>query len=250
VATIGEVVEAARNLGLDEVGISDHFVLYPDGTDIEWSMPVGRLAEYVDEVLAADSGHGRTRVRLGIEVDYLPETIEDLRAMLRPYPFDYLIGSVHFIDGFPIDGHRKHWDALTPEQVDETWRAYYARIKAMAESRVFDIAAHFDLPKKFGHKPGVDLTDEVHAALDAVARSDMAIEINTSGWSLPAAEAYPAPWILRAARSREIPVLITADAHTPKYLVRGFDMARRLATDTGHTALAVYNRRRRKVVAL
>jgi histidinol-phosphatase (PHP family) len=250
VATVAEVFEAASRLGLEEVGISDHFVVYPDGSDIEWSMPTGRLNEYVDEVLAADRGSGPTRIRLGLEVDYLPDTIEATRNLLRPYPFDYLIGSVHFIDGFPIDDHRKHWDALTPEQATDTWRAYYARLREMAESGVFDFVGHFDLPKKFGHKPGADLTAEVEAALDAIASADMAMEINTSGWSLPAAEAYPAPWILRAARSREIPVLVTADAHTPKYLVRGFDLAHRLAADTGHGSLARYARRRRRAVPL
>lgn len=249
-ATIEEIVREAERLGLEEIGISDHLVLYPDGSHIEWSMPVDRLGEYVDEVLAASRFARSARVRLGIEVDYLPETIESVRELLRPYPFDYVIGSVHFIDGFPVDEHRRYWDTLSPEMVNETWRGYYGRVADMARSRVFDIAAHLDLPKKFGHSPTADLSEEVHAVLDAVAASDMAIEINTSGWHQPANEAYPAPWIIRAARSREVPIVITADAHNPKYLIRGYGDAHKLAREAGHTAVARYHLRKRLSVPI
>jgi histidinol-phosphatase (PHP family) len=250
VASIEEIVREADRLELDEVGISDHYVLYPDGTPIEWSMPPDQLDAYVDEVLGATRHAQGVRVRLGIEVDFLPETIEAVRERLRVYPFDYVIGSVHFIDGFPIDEHRKYWDTLSPAQINETWRAYYRRATDMAKSGVFDIAAHLDLPRKFGHVPTDDLTADVHAVLDAIAASNMAIEINTSGWSLPANEAYPAPWIVVAARERNIPIVITADAHTPKYLTRGFERARQLAEESGYSHVACYERRARVAVRL
>lgn len=250
VASIEEVVRAAVREGLDEVGISDHYVIYPDNTPIEWSMDTTRLDQYVEEILEAGRRQPAVRVRLGIEVDYLPETIEQTRQALAPYPFDYIIGSVHYIDSFPIDGHRKHWDALTQDQIDATWIAYYERAIDMARSGVFDFAAHLDLPKKFGHAPSVSLQAEVAAALDALAAADMAIEINTSGWSLPAREAYPAPGILRLARKRGIPILINADAHTPRYLTRNFDLARELATDCGYDSVVRYERRCRTSVPI
>lgn len=238
-------IEAARRIGLDELGISDHYTLHPDGVQVTWSLPLDRLEEYVEEVLAAKQSLSAPTIRLGIEADFFPETVEQLRGILAPYPFDFVIGSVHYVDGFPIDEHRRFWDALTPEERIEMWRAYWVRIRQLAESRVFDFVAHLDLFKKFGHRPTLDLRREAHAALDAIAAADMAIEINTAGWSLPVQEAYPTLELLRAARERGIPLLINADAHRPDHLTRDFDRARDLAREAGYTRLVRYEQRRR-----
>ncbi len=248
--SIEDQIAAARATGLDEVGISDHFVLEPGGGQVEWSMPLARLDGYVAEIQAASTGCEEITLRLGIEADYFPETVDQLRETLSRYPFDYVIGSVHYVDGFSIDGHISDWQGLTQGEIDETWRLYWKRIAEMAKSRVFDFAAHLDLPKKFGFRPAADLSKESDAALDAIAAADMAIEINTAGWSLPAREAYPSLELLRAARSRDIPLLINADAHTPKVLTRDFDRARGLAREAGYTSLVRYAARQRYVIPL
>ena len=243
--TLAAQIQAAKAAGLDELGISDHYVLYPGGEEVDWSLPLDMLGDYVLELRAAAHEVRGLTLRLGIEADFFPETIEDLRERLAPYPWDYVIGSVHYVDGFPIDENTRFWDALSPEEQNEKWRLYWVRIRQLAESGVFDFVAHPDLPKKFGHRPTVDLTAEITAALDAIAAADMAIEINTAGWSLPAGEAYPSLELLQAARAREIPLLINADAHFPEFLTRNFDRARDLAREAGYTELVRYQRRQR-----
>jgi histidinol-phosphatase (PHP family) len=104
---------------------------------------------------------------------------------------------------------------------------------------------HFDLPKKFKFCPSVDLTDEALAVLDAVAASNMAIEINTSGWDKPAAEAYPSLFYLREANRRKIPVVINSDGHSAGEVARHFDRARQLALDAGYKELVGFERRQR-----
>ena len=133
---------------------------------------------------------------------------------------------------------------------NDVWRLYWERIGQMARSGVYDFAAHLDLPKKFGFRPTIDLTENALAALDALASADMAIEINTAGWSLPAQEAYPAFNLLHAARERAIPLLINADAHRPEHLTRDFDRARDLARRAGYTELVRYEARRRFAVPM
>src|SRR5579862_9018510 len=96
--TIAEQIAMAAEIGLDEVGISDHFVMAPPGLDTDWSMPLDRLGEYVAEVQAAANASNKPVVRLGVEADFFPETVEALRARLAGYPFDYVIGSVHYVD--------------------------------------------------------------------------------------------------------------------------------------------------------
>lgn len=243
--TLAAQIQAARQLGLDELGISDHYVLYPGGGDAarEWSMDLDLLGDYVLELRAAADETKDLTLRIGIEADFFPETVEELRERLAPYPFDYVIGSVHYVDGFPIDRCAPDWDALSQDERNDMWRRYWERIRQMAESRVFDFAAHLDLPKKFGHCASVDLTHEAHAALEAIRGAGMAMEINTAGWSLPAGEAYPALGLLREARRREIPLLINADAHFPEFLTRDFDRARALAREAGYTGLVRYENR-------
>jgi histidinol-phosphatase (PHP family) len=241
--TLAAQIQAARAAGLDELGISDHYTLHPSGEEVEWSMPLDLIGDYVLELRSAAAEVRGLTLRIGVEADFFPETVDALRERLAPYPWDYVIGSVHYADAFPIDENSRNWDALTEAQRNETWRLYWKRVRQLAESGVFDFVGHLDLPKKFGHRPTLDLSADSAAALDAIADAGMAIEINTAGWSLPAREGYPSLDLLREARRREIPLLINADAHFPEFLTRDFERARRLARDAGYSELVRYENR-------
>jgi histidinol-phosphatase (PHP family) len=246
--SIDAMVAGARRLGLDVLGLSDHLVLHPSGSVLEWSMDPSRLDEYVRAVRAAD-GAGPA-IRLGLEVDWFPERGDAIRAVLAGHEFDYLIGAVHELDGFPIDMTAEPWEALDEDARNERHRLYWRRMQAMAESGLFDIAAHIDLPKKFGHRATVNLDAEIDAALDAMASADMVVELNTAGWHKPCAEAYPAPDILRRVRARGMPVTLSADAHAPEHLLRDFDRGAALLRDVGFTRIARFERRHRTFDAL
>lgn len=247
----GEVVDfirAANAMGLDEVGLSDHYVIAPLGVQMSWAMPLGRIEEYVDDVQSAAGEAGESLiVRLGVEVDFFPETASEIRELLVSQPFDYVIGSVHRLNGFPIDDTAEPWDEITQRERNDIIRGYWVRVKQMAESGLFDIAAHLDLYKKFGHFATIDLSDEISAALDAIARARMTVEINTSGWFVPAREVYPAPHILQGCFEREIPIVINADAHKSENLIRGFDRARRYAWEIGYRHIASFAGRERRM---
>ncbi len=249
-ATLDEQILGARDAGLDELGISDHYVMIPDGPPCCWSMPLDRLPTYVAEILDARNHTSNPRIRLGVEADFFPETVETLREELARHPFDYIIGSVHFVDSFPVDSEAEDWQPLTEEQVNEKWELYWTRIRQLAESRVYDFAAHLDLPKKFGFHPTADLSSLEADALDAIASADMAIEINTAGWHKPCEEAYPSIRLLWEARRRDIPLLINADAHVPAHLTRDYGRAWDLAREAGYTELVRYEARRRIPYAL
>src|SRR2546421_186074 len=247
--TIREQVEAARAIGLTELGISDHYVAHP-GERVSWSMELSRIGEYAVAVLKETVDTRGVVVRLGIEADYFPETVDSVRDALAAIPFDYVIGSVHYVDGFPLDESAAHWDALTHDERDDKWALYWLRIKELAESGVYDFVGHLDLPKKFGHRSSRNLSALAAETLDAIAEAGMAIEINTAGWSLPAAEAYPSLDLLIQARAREIPLLINADAHRTEHLTRDFDRARDLARQAGYTELVKYEKRQRYPIPL
>jgi len=248
--SIVEMVAAAAAAGLVEFGMSDHYVLTPHRSSDagEWSMPLDRLGEYAAEVQATT--WPGIQVRLGLEVDYFPETWQELPQRFAGIPFDYLIGSVHYADAFPIDCKASYWEALSQEQVDEIYRLYWIRIRQLAECGLFDFVGHLDLPKKFGFYPQADLSCERDAALDAIAAGNLAMELNTAGWDKPCAECYPSAALLLEAKRRGIPVLVSADAHAPEKAVAHYQQAAELLYGIGFRETVRFDRRERIAVPL
>jgi histidinol-phosphatase (PHP family) len=244
-SSFAEMVESARRAGLDELGIADHFALAPEGVPRGWSLQQDFLGEYVSRIHGAAGKPGRPVIRLGLEVDYFPETIEAVRRLLAPYPFDFLICSVHFADGFPVDLDPRPWNDMSEDSRNGIWRSYWQNLRAAVQTKAFDFVAHFDLPKKFGSFPTVDLTGEALAVLDAMAAADMAMELNTAGWDKPVQEAYPSLFYLKEACRRKIPLVINADAHRAEDVVNHFDRARTLAAEAGYTELVCFRGRQR-----
>jgi histidinol-phosphatase (PHP family) len=244
-AAASDFVDAAVRIGLDELGISDHYVLLPAGKSAGWSMALDELPAYVAEIAELRGRvRGKLVVRCGLEADFDAATAAELGDILRAYPFDYVIGSVHFVDGFPVDKCKEEWDAITQPERNDIVLGYLDRIALMARSRLFDFVGHFDLYKKFGYLPTVDVSAETAGALDAVAAAGMPVEINTAGLYKDIREAYPSEAILRECARRSIPVVITADAHLPEHLTRGYAEASELARRAGCDRVAVYENRR------
>ena len=244
-ATLAEMIDGAQRAGIGEFGVSDHYVIAPDNRRFNWAIDPESLDAYVEEVRQAIASTKDLTIRLGLEVDYIPQTIEQVKIELARYSFDYLIASVHFVDDFPIDLELKRWEELSQDARNRIWRSYWRLLREAAETGYFDIIGHFDLPKKYGYYPSVDLTEEALAVLDAMAAADMAIEINCSGWDKPVREAYPAPFYLQEAKRRNIPLVINSDAHNSDHVARNFDHARRLAAAAGYTELVRFESRRR-----
>jgi histidinol-phosphatase (PHP family) len=236
-ASIDRLVETARALGVDELGVSDHFVAGPGGPRPRWAMPPERLAEYVRTVRAHQGGSSLV-VRLGIELDWFPGHAEAIAAAIAGIDFDYIIGSVHSVNGFRIDMSAEEWRPLTVEQRDERHRQYWRCVRSMAASGLYDIAAHLDLPKKFGFRATADLSDVIGEALDAIAAASMIVELNTAGWHKPAEECYPTPEILRQCRRRDIDVTLSADAHHPEHLLRDFARGAAVLAAAGYERVA------------
>jgi histidinol-phosphatase (PHP family) len=242
--SVAEMIEGAHRLGVDEIGISDHFVVPPVGETPGWSMPADALDAYVTEIQAFQ-GRDTPVVRLGLEVDWYPGHAAAIRAALGDHPFDYLIGSVHEVDGFTIDGSPAGWERRTEDDRNAVHRAYWIAMRSLAESRLYDIAAHLDLAKKFGFRATVDLADVLEPALDAIAAADLVVEVNTAGWHKPCRDAYPSVEILAACRARDIPVTINADAHQPDHLLRDFDRAAARLREVGYDSIARFAHRER-----
>ncbi|MCI0363903.1 MAG: histidinol-phosphatase HisJ family protein [Phycisphaerales bacterium] len=262
-ASVAELLAAARRMNIAELGISDHWVLHPTGKQFKWAMPTDRLADYVADLVAQrddSADQGGPALRIGLEVDWFPGHGEALQTALGKHNFDYLIGSVHQIQlsdlpagEFVIDTSAASWQKLTESQRNQIHRQYWINMNSLAQSGLFDIIAHIDLPKKFGFYPTIDLSQPVGDALDAIAAAQKTatsgggnsiVELNTAGWHKPCNDAYPTLDILRECRRRNINVTLSADAHQPEHLLRDFLRGAERLGQAGYTHLARFHQRR------
>ena len=229
----------AQEIGLREIGFSDHSPMRLHWDN--WRMEFEQLAEYVEKVRKARRDFPLLTIRLALEVDYLPGCADWVRELASLYPWDYFIGSVHYISrSFVVDDPKElpQWKERDPFEI---WEAYFGRLAEAAACGLFDIIGHADLPKKFGIYPARDCGLLFERFLDAAQESGVVLEINTAGLRKECAEIYPSP---------RLPVTFGSDAHAPGEVGQGFVQAVELARQCGYTHYCRFEARRRFPAAL
>ena len=240
-----ELAAQALKLGLTEIGFSDHSPMSRDDFD-DWRMKAADLDAYVASVQQARRDHPSLTIKLALEVDYLPGSEDWIRELAARQPWDYLIGSVHYVsDSWAIDNpfQLAQWKNRDPFEV---WTAYFERLTLAAESGLFDIIAHADLCKKFALYPRQDCTPLFTRLLQAVQRHGLALELNTRGLRNDCREIYPSPPIVHLAAQRGIPITFGSDAHAPNEVGLNFAEAIQLARSAGYTHCCRFTQRRRE----
>ena len=249
---VGEPVAYAAQavkLGLEEIGFSDHSPMARDGFD-DWRMLDSQLDEYVAKVELARQQFPRLRIKLALEVDYLPGQEEWIGKLARRHPWDYLIGSVHYVsEDWEIDSPYKisEWHKRDPYEV---WSTYFDRLTTAAASGLFDIIGHADLCKKFAFYPKQDCTPFYEKFLNAAAKSGVALELNTAGLRKDCREIYPNRRLLELARRVDVPITFGSDAHAPGEVGMDFAQALTLAREVGYTSWLQFTARNRETVTL
>jgi len=230
--SVEECVARALEVGLPEIGIADHVsTAARHGED--WCLPLDRLGAYFEDVRTVAGRHPEIKVLLGLEAEYLDGREAELDALLDRWPFEVVVLGVHVVDGFDFDDPSLRDDARWDDP-DAFLARYYRTVRRAADYGRFDILAHFDYVSLWGHLPGPEALRELDAALDALAASGGALELNTDRVSDPAGVMYPSPAILRAARARGIPLVIDSDAHEAEHVGRLWDEAIALAGEAGY----------------
>jgi histidinol-phosphatase (PHP family) len=249
VEAIEPYVEAARAAGVDEIGFTEH-VYYFRQTRPLWHVPyhtercVFDLEPYVTAILEAKQRG--LPLKLGLEVDYEPGREEETRDLLAPYPWDFLLGSIHFIEGRGVDGEPRLVDDVG---VDATWLRYFEELAAAAASGLFDSLAHPDLAKVFGDRPERGLEEELHEqAVEAIAAAGVAVEVSTAGLRKPVGELYPDPHLLGLCRAHGVPVTLASDAHEAGLVGADFDRALDLLRGAGYETITAFDERRPRQV--
>ncbi|KAF6627827.1 histidinol-phosphatase HisJ [Paenibacillus sp. EKM208P] len=257
IGSLEEYVQQGIRLGLDQLGLSDHMPLLhvkPADYYPEMAMPMEELPRYVEECLELkERFKGQIDIRVGLEGDYIEGWEREIEDIITAYPWDYVIGSVHFLGEWDVTDFRQvhHWEG---KNVLEVYRMYYDAVSKAAATGLYDIMGHLDVIKRFGYHPRPEEMEELRdlerAAISAVARSGRAMELNASGLSKPCAEMFPSRRMLEEAFSLGIPLTVGSDAHDPVKLSEHLEKARALLYEVGYRELAVFQHRERSLVPL
>src|SRR4028118_39336 len=211
--------EVARARGVREMGITEH-------------------DRYLDKIDVAAFQEARedspdVALRLGIEIDFVPGQEERMESDATALPYDYVIGSVHRVDGDEVD---RATDQSVYERYEtyELYAAYYRNVREAALSGRFEVIGHPDLIKIFRRYPDRDITSLLEETADAVAESGVVVDVNAAGLRKPVGEIYPSRPFLEMFHRRGVPIVLSSDAHAPGEVAAGYDKSLKLAHDLGY----------------
>jgi histidinol-phosphatase (PHP family) len=235
----------ATERGIAELGVSEHVYRFTQALDV-WDHELWR--ESARDDLDAYCGFVReeTDLRLGIEADFVPGREDRMAGLLEDRPWDYVLGSIHFLGDRALDYDR--YDVWTGNaSADKVWRTYFTWLGEAAGSGLFDILAHPDLVTHWGRErpwPEKDLRHYYELAMEPIAASGIAVEVSTAGLRKPVGEIYPARAFLEMVVDAGNPIALSSDAHTTDQLGYGYEQALELLDQVGVTELAVFEDRR------
>lgn len=248
---IKEYIQKAKEEGIEELGISEHAYFFYETKNILSNPWVdGRrhlhFADYAQ--FFRDVKDAGLSIKMGIEMDYTPGKEREMEAFINAHPFDYVIGSVHWIDDWGIDLDL-YKDEYEKRNIEEVYTQYFDQIVTLAESQLFDFVGHIDLIKIFSYRPKNQafLDAEYDRVVEALSTSGTCIEISTAGLRKPVGEMYPDPRLLQKCYNAGVGIVICSDAHMPKHVGFAYDEAVQLARSVGYTEIHTFTKREKQV---
>lgn len=236
-----EYAEQGWQAGLRGIIMTCHSPM-PNGFSHRVRMDPSEFEDYVALVAEGASGAREGfEVRLGLESDYFPGMEEWLSELHRRADFHYILGSVH-------------WHI--PEYLDAFWtgdtlafrRQYFWHLAESAESGLFDCLSHPDLIKNAASEEWdfEQMRPVIAEALDRIARTGVAMELNTSGLYKANPEMNPGPQMLAMMVERDIPVVIGSDSHIPQRVGDLFPAALVALENAGYDTVSLFENRKRQ----
>jgi histidinol-phosphatase (PHP family) len=222
--------EVAKERGIVQMGITEHD-RYLDEIDLAAFQEARELSQDVG-------------LRLGIEIDFVPGEEERMGRDSTALPYDYVIGSVHRVDGEEVD-HPDHKEIYERWDTYDLYEAYYENVRKAALSGRFDVLGHPDLIKIFRRFPDRDITGMLEETADVVAESGIVVDVNAAGLRKPVGEIYPSRALLEMFYRRDVPITLSSDAHAPDQVGRGYDKSLDLVRDVGYREVVTFSGRER-----
>lgn len=264
---LGLYLVQAKKMELKEVGIVDHLYRFKeyrpyyekyinlDDNDLgnmqrSWldRVCVESIVDFI-EVIELEKGKWKEagiELRLGIEADYFPGGEEELEGILKEYPYDYVIGSVHFLQGWGFDNPKlKH--LFLNYDLEVLYESFFETVEKGISSGLFDIFAHLDNIKVFEYRPDESKLLPLYERIaKKIIEMDIATELNAGlFYRYPIKEMCPSPTFLEVLAKNKVKITISSDAHFPDDMGNFASMQLKQLKSIGFTEISTFNKRKR-----
>jgi len=241
--TMKDYVKHASDAGLSEMGFADHNPL-PAHFNNNYRMLPEELQTYLNIIDDLKNEFPHINIKVGIELDYIESAIDFLERFVEENKFDYIIGSVHYLN-FDSSQHLIYLNDLHCDEKAELFHKYFESLEKAIRTGLFDIIGHFDLPRRFWG----DLDDMSHGyavrVLEVIKKYDLCLEINTSGFrTRNVEEPFPGSKLLSLANEMQIPITLGSDAHSPHDVGSYFQEAITLLKEIGFKNIKFFSSRK------
>lgn len=245
--TTEEMIKKAEEIGYSEIGISNHLICHPNiplDHKMFFNDPIKALDLYkrTAEEIREEGAKSKIKVFVGFEVDFFPsvEWRNLFEKMLKNLDFDYLIGSNHYIWDKNLETIvnlyrlEKYKSILTPEIMTEFLKNHWQNLVDTINSGYFDFIGHLDVCRVQGICTKNDWDEEKFKVIEALDKTKHPYELNTSGIT-KTGKPHPEKWILKELQKRDVPVVISDDAHTIDQLSAHYEEAEKLLAEFNYT---------------
>lgn len=249
-----EYIEEAIRQGFSSLGFSEHSALPFENT---FALKNGSEQAYVTEILRLRELYkDRIQVMLALEADYIPGISSGFQEQKAALGLDYVIGSVHlvknpggelwFIDGPKRETYDKGLNKLFGSDIRKGVTAYWHQINQMLQEEKFEIIGHLDKIKMHNQDRWFSedepwYTYLVNETIELIEEKGVIVEVNTRGiYKDRSKSLFPGEAILRRLSERNIPVILSSDAHHPSEISMYFDEALHAMKSCGLKTIRVF----------
>lgn len=243
-------LEVASEAGIGALGVAEHIHRFTAALEI-WDHPFWQT-QASDDISAYADFVEETEIKLGLEMDFVPGREDRIASVLDSQPFDFVLGSVHFVgDGSVDDDRYDVW--RSDSDPDKLWRRYFETMAASASSGLYDIISHPDLIKYWGGarpQPTRDRRFFYEPFVEAVADRAVAVEVSTAGLRKPVGEIYPADELAEMLVDAGAVFALSSDAHEPEQIGFAYEATVAKMGEWGIAEIAVFEGRERRMEPL
>jgi histidinol-phosphatase (PHP family) len=247
-ATMAKQCTSAIAKGLPEIGITDHYDLHP----LDECSGYFKLAEWAAEIARVRAEHAdRLIVRAGIELGEPHIYQAETQALLQQYPFDYALGSLHWI-GDEVVFDPKYFR----RSADEAYGLFFEELERMTRVGGFDVLSHFDVVVRrglpiYGEYDPRRYENAIRAVLKNCIGHGIALDINSQGLRgrcgllTPGVEILR--WYVELGGER---VTLGSDAHNPQDIGADLDAALDAVRAAGLKYVTQFEKREARLVRI
>lgn len=227
---IGQFVNKALEQGLDEIWLLEHCYRFQEFVPMYDS--VCAYSEYIDKWFHKKAGVLQLedylrlicnvrenpfpiKIKFGLEICYFKEFEDFVANLTKDKDFDFLLGSVHFVDDFAFDHKSEHWNNIN---IDRVYKRYFETSIDLIKCGIYDGIAHPDCVKLFGHKPSFSLVEYYNEMAQVLSVQNMYAEQSSGIYRRcpNTAELGMSRDMLRYMKQHNVKILTVSDAHCPE----------------------------------